>query len=183
MNAQRIELDVINIASPCSADWNQMQGTGRVRFCGECQLRVYNLSEMHRSEAEDLLIQHEGRLCVRFYRRSDGTLLTRDCPVGLSAARRRVGRMIAATAALAGFIVLGGWCSRAGWARSWQFPRLPEPLARLAGWVDPPPIMGGAEMGDVAMGAIACPAPPVAPPPTSANDPAAEIKAEDAAAH
>jgi hypothetical protein len=30
---------------------------------------------------------------VRFYRRADGTILTRNCPVGLSAVRRRVARV------------------------------------------------------------------------------------------
>jgi hypothetical protein len=35
------------------------------------------------AEAERLVVEKEGRLCVRFHRRADGTVLTRDCPVGL----------------------------------------------------------------------------------------------------
>ena len=62
----------------------------RVRFCEGCQKRVYNLSAMGQAEAEGLLRRHEGHLCVRYYRRRDGTILTSDCPVGLQAARRLV---------------------------------------------------------------------------------------------
>jgi len=45
---------------------------------------------MNRQEAEALITKTEGRLCVRFYRRADGSILTRNCPVGLRAIKRRV---------------------------------------------------------------------------------------------
>lgn len=61
-----------------------MSGDDRVRFFGDCRLNVYNLSGMTRREATDLIQLQEGRLCVRFYRRKDGTLVTRDCPVRCS---------------------------------------------------------------------------------------------------
>ena len=82
----------VRIASPCEANWDQMFSFAddRVRFCSQCNMNVYNLSEMTRSEAEALINHTEGRLCVRFYRRADGTILTRDCPVGLKAIKRRV---------------------------------------------------------------------------------------------
>ena len=83
-------LDHVRVAAPCKADWNQMIGNERVRFCSQCSLNVYNLSSMKRSEAESLVVQTEGRLCVRFYRRSDGSIITKDCPIGLRAIRRRV---------------------------------------------------------------------------------------------
>ena len=75
-------LERVRIASPCAADWDKMQGDARKRFCGECKMNVYNLSAMTKSEAETLLINSEGRLCARFYRRADGTILTQNCPVG-----------------------------------------------------------------------------------------------------
>lgn len=80
----------VQVAAPCKADWNQMMGDERVRFCSECSLNVYNLSRMTRSEAEALIARSEGRLCVKFYRRYDGSIITRDCPIGLRAIRRRV---------------------------------------------------------------------------------------------
>jgi hypothetical protein len=86
-----------------------MVGDERVRFCAQCELNVYNLSGMTRREAEALVAGTEGRLCVRFYRRSDGTILTRNCPIGLRAIRRRVSRVAGAalTAALGFFAGLG----------------------------------------------------------------------------
>ncbi len=83
-------LGLIKVAAPCSANWDDMIGTERARFCGQCQLNVYNLSDMTRREAEDLISRSEGHLCVRFYRRADGTILTNNCPVGLRAIKRRV---------------------------------------------------------------------------------------------
>jgi hypothetical protein len=92
------------VASPCSADWESMIGDARRRFCGQCELNVYNLSEMSRREAEDLINRAEGRLCVRFYRRADGTVLTKDCPIGLRAMRRKLSRLATATfSAILGF--------------------------------------------------------------------------------
>src|SRR5262245_10113268 len=85
-------LDHIKIAAPCPADWDQMFSFGdeRVRYCSQCNLNVYNLSDMSRQEAEALIYKTEGRLCVRFYRRADGSILTQNCPVGLMAIKRRV---------------------------------------------------------------------------------------------
>ena len=82
-------LDRVAVASPCSANWDTMVGDDRVRFCQQCNLNVYNLTRMTRDEAESLVVTTEGRLCVRFYRRADGSVLTRDCPIGLAAIRRR----------------------------------------------------------------------------------------------
>lgn len=93
-------LERVRIASPCPANWNEMQGDARKRFCGECKLNVYNLSAMTKREAEALLMNSEGRLCVRFYRRADGTILTRNCPVGWARVKQRVSRIATATFSL-----------------------------------------------------------------------------------
>jgi hypothetical protein len=93
MSKHTSPLDEVRVAAPCRADWSKMSGDERVRYCDSCSLHVYNLSGMTRREAEVLMTSTEGRLCVRFYRRADGTILTRNCPVGLSAVRRRVARV------------------------------------------------------------------------------------------
>src|SRR5688572_32811052 len=80
----------VRVASPCNVAWSEMQGDERVRFCEHCHRNVYNLSEMTVGEAEDLLRQKTGRLCKRFFQRSDGTILTKDCPVGMCAVRRKL---------------------------------------------------------------------------------------------
>lgn len=99
-------LNNIKIASPCSANWDEMSGDNRKRFCGECKLNVFNLSGMSQTEAENLLIESEGRVCVRFYRRQDGTVLTQDCPVGWAKIKRNLSR--AATAVFSLIIGLFG---------------------------------------------------------------------------
>jgi len=86
-------LNKVSVATPCPADWDRMVGGDRVRFCGQCELNVYNLSAMFRDEAEALIARTEGRLCVRFYRRQDGSIITEDCPVGLRALKRRAARI------------------------------------------------------------------------------------------
>ena len=71
----------LRIATPCKAPWENMDGDERVRFCRECNRNVYNLSAMADAEARRVVAEREGRLCVRFYQRRDGTVLTSDCPV------------------------------------------------------------------------------------------------------
>lgn len=98
-------LDHVSVAAPCSANWDQMMGNDRARFCAQCNLNVYNLSDMTKAEAESLIAGSEGRLCIRFYRRADGSILTRNCPVGLQAIRRRLSYVRKAiTSAVLGFL-------------------------------------------------------------------------------
>jgi len=89
MSRYQSPLDNIKIASPCSANWNEMYGNDRMRHCGDCKLKVYNLSGMSREEAENLVMNAEGRLCVRFFRRLDGTIITENCPVGWAKVKAR----------------------------------------------------------------------------------------------
>jgi len=67
-----------------------MLGDDRVRFCLGCEKNVFNLSALPREEAEALLqARMGGEMCVRFYERSDGTILTQDCPVGAKKKQRK----------------------------------------------------------------------------------------------
>lgn len=93
-------LDRVRIATPCPISWEQMTGDNRVRFCDHCKLNVYNISELSRIEAESLIASTEGRLCAKLFRRADGTVLTKDCPVGLRALRMRVSKRAAAVFAV-----------------------------------------------------------------------------------
>ena len=85
-------LDRLRVASPCPTSWEQMSGNERVRYCELCNLNVYNIAALTRKQAVALISETEGRFCGRIYRRSDGTVITKDCPVGLRAIRRRVTR-------------------------------------------------------------------------------------------
>ena len=97
-------LDNIKVASPCSASWDKMAGDERSRHCGDCKKNVYNISEMTREEAEALIVAKEGRLCVRYYQRHDGTILMKDCSVGVARKRKRKIIVAGAAAMLAGGI-------------------------------------------------------------------------------
>ena len=91
-----INLSNVRIASPCPADWEKMVGDERVRHCAECNLNVYNLSAMTERQVQELIAGSRGkRLCTRFYRRVDGTVLTQDCPWSLRAMGRNASRIAA----------------------------------------------------------------------------------------
>lgn len=134
-------LDRVRIASPCPMKWEHMTPVGegdRIRHCGRCGLNVHNLSSLSRSEAESLLgvVETGLRLCATFYQRSDGAIMTRDCPVGFRAARARMvrlaGRLAAAAALCATGAVLGRSRERERWAASIAELR---PFADLAAWL------------------------------------------------
>lgn len=136
------QLDDISVASPCSMAWADMVGGDKVRFCGACQKNVFNLSGMARTEALDLIRATEGRMCVRFFRRADGTILTEDCPVGIQKALRRAKRMtlgalattLGACAALIGFLSAG--------AMRKTCQHIETVRATVTQELDPVPVMG-----------------------------------------
>jgi hypothetical protein len=158
-------LDRVDVAKPCTANWEEMEdlsGDDKVRHCASCDLDVYNLSAMRRDEAEEFVASRVGmkRTCIRFYRRTDGTLLTQDCPVGVRAAWKKMKWAAAA-------LVAGGFAAAAMLA-----PRgvngIPQvaPLKQIYEFVQrrfappPPPVAGAiairgqmappAKMGDYA---------------------------------
>ncbi len=108
--------DQIDIATPCSVDWDQMAGDERVRHCGDCRLNVYNVTEMTRAEAVTLIAANEtGRTCLRLHRRPDGTLLTQDCWARLRAARQRGWLAFAAALVVVALTQLGFRFAALGW--------------------------------------------------------------------
>jgi hypothetical protein len=110
MQAKAPEGFKLTIASPCTVSWDSMSGDERCRFCSMCRKNVYNLSSMTGPEAQALIRERQGNICVRFYQRTDGTVLTEDCPVGLAAIRKKVRDAFAraTTAALALFGATAG---------------------------------------------------------------------------
>lgn len=139
-----IHLDLlprVSVASPCTVDWNSMTGDDQTRHCDQCNFKVHNLSAMSRTEAEAFLQRAgEGRTCIRFFRRADGTIMTRDCPVGVAERRNRVARTIGRLAAALGIVAAGsaiaspakdqgglGGLQPFAWIRAWFAPVLPPP--------------------------------------------------------
>jgi hypothetical protein len=135
-----------------------MAGDDRKRFCSECRLTVYNLSAMTRDEATAMLVNAEGRLCAGFFRRADGTVLTRDCPVGLAAVRAKTVAGLRRIAAAVSLLVGGG--TMLGFAApSWWKLRDSQPFSTVCRWLGgrPTPVQ------TMIVGEIC---PPIAPVPT-----------------
>lgn len=149
-------LDSVRIASPCAARWEDMAGDDRRRRCAQCDLDVHNISALTRDEAETVLSRAvEGRVCARLYRRADGTVLTRDCPRGLAAVRRRARLALVRVGALIG-LTCGAGVLASQTASSARGDRLrlraQQPFERLCELIDPSPapaISGRLIMGDV----------------------------------
>jgi len=160
-----LRLEDLQIATPCGVSWDDMRGDARVRHCDHCMLNVYNIESMTRDDAMALIKANEGeRVCIRMMRREDGTVITADCPVGLSRVRRRMRRMVAGIAALFG---LGG-VSLAVQSDASKIGLKPavesQPFTLISQKVfgrkpPPPPAPQRAPMGRVAMGAF-CITPP-----------------------
>lgn len=109
MSKQSFDINKVRVAAPCSVPWEGMTGDEKSRHCEMCNLNVYNISEMTATEVKNLIEKNESSICGRLFMRADGTVLTKDCPVGLRAfykrTTRRAGAALAAVLALfsAGF--------------------------------------------------------------------------------
>ncbi len=66
-----------------------MKGDDKVRACAACKKNVYNISKLNRQDAIDLIEKSEETLCLRFFQRSDGTVITRECATILGMWRLR----------------------------------------------------------------------------------------------
>jgi hypothetical protein len=151
-------LDALQLTFSCPVSWDDMKGTDQVRFCPQCGLNVYNLSGLTRQAAEALIQECEGRLCVRFYRRPDGAVITRDCRPLLQAARRR----LALCLGLAATLLLGllGWAGYLATINRDRDPRARglrevEPFRTVLERIDPTPVPTPPR-GPVLMGVV-CP--------------------------
>ena len=162
MSAQLPVLEDIRVASPCTVSWESMSGGERARHCGKCDLDVFNLSGMTREEAQSLIAGKVGRLCVRFYRRHDGTVMTQDCPSAWQALQRRaaVGAAgcfsVAALLAVA-VISLASTVFRRGWhdEKPMNSPRLDRFVTAVSGRQPEP---------DIIVGILVAPPPPTTTP-------------------
>jgi hypothetical protein len=125
-----------------------MSGGDRVRFCSQCRLHVYNLSALTRESAEAFLRNAEGSVCVRLYRRPDGTVLTRDCRDMLGAIRRQAALWLGLVAML--LLALLGWAGLSAASRGRANGlREVEPIRTILSWISP---AGSSSQGAILMG-------------------------------
>jgi hypothetical protein len=73
-----IPLNQIHVPEPCGQDWEAMDGDAQKRLCAGCGCHVHDLSAMTATDAQSVLDNAVGRLCVRYETRPDGTPLTLD---------------------------------------------------------------------------------------------------------
>jgi len=141
----------IRIASPCHMKWTDMEGDDHVRHCSECALNVYNFSEMTEGEITALLNSHgeSERLCVGWYQRTDGTMIMKDCPVGVRLIRQKLHRTVSRIAAAVGMLITGS-VALAMPGRDAARVRTYQPFAALCEWLSPtapPPMPPGSYYG------------------------------------
>lgn len=149
--------------------WEQLAvldaGADRVRHCDRCRLNVYNFANLTREESVALIEAHAAagkRLCGALYRRADGTMLTRDCPVGVAAARRWVGRAFSRALAAGLLLSSGALVYAAKQGEAWHpKARYIQPLRTSAEWLKQTvDRWRGRSIAGGWMGDIAFPAPP-----------------------
>lgn len=142
-----------------------------MRHCGECKLNVYNLSAMRAEEAADFVQGAEGRVCIRLFKRADGTVITQDCPVGQRLVRLKAARAAGRIAAAAALLITGGLAAATG-NREPRVPRLAsmKPFSTIREWLSPtPPVIPSVTVGRM-MGAMAI-SPTRATPPVTPKGP------------
>jgi hypothetical protein len=88
-------LQQIQVKNPCTVSWDSMVGNEYVRFCEHCHLSVHSLSKLNRKEIRHLIAKSDGRLCVQYIRRPDGSLVTNNSLEKLHRIGRRVTRVAA----------------------------------------------------------------------------------------
>jgi hypothetical protein len=95
---------------------------------------------MSRPEAEALVLDLEGKMCARLYRRADGTVLTEDCPVGVRHAKVIIyGTLyVAAAAVFLLFALLAGKATNKKSDTMAALRRI-EPFATIINWLAPTP--------------------------------------------
>jgi hypothetical protein len=138
-------LPVIEVASPCTVDWERMTGDEQSRFCAHCDRHVHDLSAMGSEEVIDLVCESAGRLCVRFERTVGGEVKTLDYQPAPSARSRW-------RAVISGVVLAVATAIGAGVLVESLRPRRTMGMMRI-----PPPAIGP--------GGTAAPASPTAPAP------------------
>ncbi|MEO8028739.1 MAG: carboxypeptidase-like regulatory domain-containing protein [Bryobacteraceae bacterium] len=99
-------LENLRVETPCQADWNEMTGDRRARFCDHCQKSVHDVSAMTREDAAALLASGE-KVCVRFSRDAAGAMMTADSGSYVLLQRRTFAAILAAGMASALLPIFG----------------------------------------------------------------------------
>ena len=148
-NARR-QIDAISIATPCPMKWSKMNRSDieATRFCDRCHKHVHDVSRMQDSDVVSLLDRSrtDADVCVRLFRRPDGTIVTASCPPPPPAPPKR--RRQFTLAMMMGLVTAAGGLFA-------MMPVIGPPMrAWMQSWIEPtppvsPPIAGGYLLGSV----------------------------------
>lgn len=129
----------LEIASPCTQDWNTMTAEGKKRFCDQCKKHVHDLSQMSEPEARAVLDAPPAEgLCVRYLYDAFGNVLFDMVDTRIVPANRlvRAKQALAKGAAMAGLALSVTACMGARQQPPPQVtmgaPPMPEPTASVA---------------------------------------------------
>lgn len=102
----------MRVGVPCERAWDELEGGGDRRHCGDCDRIVHNVSAMSREEAQTMLDDAApGRVCVFGVARGDGTLMTaEEVPGRIADWLRRKARAAAPMAASFSVLIQPGGC-------------------------------------------------------------------------
>jgi hypothetical protein len=96
------------LAFMCPVPWTKMAGDEKERFCSRCSKTVVNLSTMTEPERQTLLAKSRPEdLCVAYYRRLKGGVVSAENPLGASEYRGLKQFGVAALSSAALSIVAG----------------------------------------------------------------------------
>jgi len=123
----------LRVIEPCRERWAGLTGDARERFCARCATIVHNLSALTEEEARRAIDEGDGRRCVRFLSRADGTVVFRRRARWPGRAARAVGTALLAIVFWTGVVLV---------QRPWHA------LARKLAGVPPaaPPLQAGADI-------------------------------------
>ena len=131
MSSRTISLKQVRVAEPCPMSWHTMDGDDQRRFCAHCNRHVHNLSAIPEDEAQRLICESAGRLCIAYVPNVTGGVT----PLAYAQAKRpRYGWKL--VAALGGF---GGIAS--GVLAALFRTATPAPPPMVAGMMPPPPMV------------------------------------------
>lgn len=156
-----MDRDTISIQQPCDADWSEMSGDERRRFCALCNKHVHNLSAMPRAEAQRVIAAPN--VCVRYQPNADGSVQYQSRRRFVVAALSMAVALPAAASVAPKSTHRSGLLSR---LMSWlegSDPMVGEPKSAVSGTEDtgqsveeapPPPIMGEMMEPPIQMGRV-----------------------------
>ena len=70
-------INQLTILTPCTLNWDELEGNRRTRFCQECGKNVHDFRNMTEAEVIAVMDNSPNDFCARITRTQDGQVITR----------------------------------------------------------------------------------------------------------